>query len=58
MRERAQKLGATAIVGVDLDDEVLGERNGMLIVSVSGTAVVTDGRRPRARARLAAADRT
>jgi uncharacterized protein YbjQ (UPF0145 family) len=42
MTDRAQKLGATAVVGVDLDYEVLGERNGMLMVSVSGTAVLTD----------------
>ena len=35
----ARKLGANAIVGVDIDYEVLGEKNGMLMVSVSGTAV-------------------
>ena len=35
----AQRLGANAIVGVDIDYEVLGEKNGMLMVSVSGTAV-------------------
>ena len=38
----AQELGATAIVGVDLDYEVLGQNNGMLMVSVSGTAVVLE----------------
>jgi uncharacterized protein YbjQ (UPF0145 family) len=32
-------LGANAVVGVDIDYEVLGERSGMLMVSVSGTAV-------------------
>jgi len=37
--QRAAQLGATAIVGVDLDYEVLGQANGMLMVSVSGTAV-------------------
>ena len=37
--ERAQRLGANAIVGVDIDYEVLGETNGMLMVAVSGTAV-------------------
>jgi len=37
----AQELGANAVVGVDLDYEVLGQNNGMLMVSVSGTAVVT-----------------
>lgn len=39
MAERAQQLGANAVLGVDLDYEVLGERNGMLMVSASGTAV-------------------
>ena len=38
----AQEVGANAVVGVDLDYEVLGQKNGMLMVSVSGTAVVTD----------------
>jgi uncharacterized protein YbjQ (UPF0145 family) len=42
LRERAAALGANAVVGVDIDYEVLGEKNGMLMVSVSGTAVVTD----------------
>lgn len=40
MQERAQALGANAIIGIDLDYEVLGQNNGMLMVSVSGTAVV------------------
>jgi uncharacterized protein YbjQ (UPF0145 family) len=35
----AQQLGANAVVGIDLDYEVLGANNGMLMVSVSGTAV-------------------
>lgn len=39
LRERAQELGANAVVGVDLDYEVLGQGNGMLMVSASGTAV-------------------
>ncbi|HEY3454442.1 MAG TPA: heavy metal-binding domain-containing protein [Bryobacteraceae bacterium] len=38
----AQEAGANAVVGVDLDYEVLGQNNGMLMVSVSGTAVVTE----------------
>lgn len=41
MQERAQALGATAIVGVDLDYENLGASGGMLMVTASGTAVVT-----------------
>ena len=40
LRERATALGANAVVGIDIDYEVLGRDNGMLMVSVSGTAVV------------------
>ena len=40
MTERAEQMGANAILGVDLDYEVLGQKNGMLMVSASGTAVV------------------
>jgi uncharacterized protein YbjQ (UPF0145 family) len=40
--EQAGELGANAVVGVDIDYEVLGEENGMLMVSVSGTAVLVD----------------
>jgi uncharacterized protein YbjQ (UPF0145 family) len=40
MQKRAEELGANAIVGVDLDYEVLGQNNGMLMVSCSGTAVI------------------
>ena len=39
MSQNAAALGADAVVGVDLDYEVLGQSNGMLMVSVSGTAV-------------------
>ena len=39
METRAAQLGANAVVGVDLDYEVLGAGNGMLMVSASGTAV-------------------
>lgn len=39
MVDRAYKLGADAIVGVDIDYEVLGSNNGMLMVTASGTAV-------------------
>jgi uncharacterized protein YbjQ (UPF0145 family) len=42
MAEAAQKLGANAIVGIDIDYEVLGQDNGMLMVCVSGTAVVVE----------------
>jgi uncharacterized protein YbjQ (UPF0145 family) len=39
IQEAATRLGANAVVAVDIDYEVLGEKNGMLMVSVSGTAV-------------------
>lgn len=42
MEERARDMGANAIVGIDLDYEVLGKENGMLMVSASGTAVVVE----------------
>ena len=35
----ALNLGANAVVGIDIDYEILGEKSGMLMVSVSGTAV-------------------
>ena len=39
MEDEARMLGADAIVGVDLDYEVIGAQGGMMMVSVSGTAV-------------------
>jgi uncharacterized protein YbjQ (UPF0145 family) len=39
MEQRARSLGADAVVGVDVDYEVLGSNNGMLMVTASGTAV-------------------
>lgn len=41
MEQRAAALGAHAIVGVDIDYEVLGQGN-MLMVSASGTAVTVE----------------
>jgi len=38
----AAEHGANAVVGIDLDYEVLGEHNGMLMVCVSGTAVIVE----------------
>jgi uncharacterized protein YbjQ (UPF0145 family) len=32
-------LGADAVVGIDIDYEVLGQSGGMLMVTASGTAV-------------------
>lgn len=40
LQQRAQELGANAVVGIDLDYEVMGPNNGMLMVSASGTAVM------------------
>lgn len=40
LEQRALKLGANAVVGVDIDYEVLGQANNMLMVITSGTAVV------------------
>lgn len=39
MEERARRLGADAVVGVDLDYEVVGQGGSMLMVTLSGTAV-------------------
>ncbi|MET0364946.1 MAG: YbjQ family protein [Sphingobium sp.] len=39
MRQRAAQLGGNAVIGVDLDYEVLGSKGSMLMVSATGTAV-------------------
>ncbi|GAM59224.1 hypothetical protein JCM19231_2319 [Vibrio ishigakensis] len=39
LQNKALELGANAVVGIDIDYEVLGKDNGMLMVSASGTAV-------------------
>ena len=39
MASRARAMGADAVVGIDIDYEVLGPDNGMLMVTASGTAV-------------------
>ncbi len=39
LEERAGQLNADAVVGIDVDYEVLGQSGSMLMVSVSGTAV-------------------
>lgn len=39
LEEEAAKIGADAVVGIDLDYEVVGHGSSMLMVSVSGTAV-------------------
>ena len=40
MEDRAAEMGAKAIVGIDIDYETIGQGNSMLMVAVSGTAVV------------------
>ncbi len=42
MQDRAREQGGNAVIGVDLDYEVLGQNNSMLMVSASGTAVQLD----------------
>ena len=39
LEARARAMGADAVVGIDIDYEVLGQGNGMLMVTASGTAV-------------------
>ena len=42
IEQAAEDLGANAIVGVDLDYETVGGQGSMLMVNVSGTAVVLE----------------
>jgi uncharacterized protein YbjQ (UPF0145 family) len=42
LADAARDLGANAIVGVDLDYETVGGQASMLMVSISGTAVVVE----------------
>ena len=42
MEKHAALMGANAVVGVDIDYEVLGTNGNMIMVTASGTAVVTD----------------
>ena len=39
MEDKAIRLGADAIIGVDLDYETVGASGGMLMVTASGTAI-------------------
>lgn len=39
LEDQAKRLGADAIIGIDIDYEVVGQQGGMMMVSVSGTAV-------------------
>ncbi|HEY6044404.1 MAG TPA: heavy metal-binding domain-containing protein [Nitrosospira sp.] len=42
LTQRAVDLGANAVIGIDIDYEIMGKENGMLMVSASGTAVVVE----------------
>ena len=42
LQDRAETYGANAVVGVDLDYEVIGKAGSMLMVSASGTAVTIE----------------
>lgn len=42
LQQRARAAGGNAVVGIDLDYEVLGQGNSMLMVSASGTAVYVE----------------
>ena len=44
LEEKAKAVGADAVVGVDMDYEVIGSKGSMLMVSVSGTAVKLSGK--------------
>jgi len=39
MTQQAREYGANAVIGIDIDYETVGQQGGMLMVSVSGTAV-------------------
>ena len=40
MTDQARRMGANAVVGVDVDYETVGQNGSMLMVAASGTAVV------------------
>jgi uncharacterized protein YbjQ (UPF0145 family) len=40
MAENARRLGANAVIGIDLDYETVGQNGSMLMVTASGTAVI------------------
>jgi uncharacterized protein YbjQ (UPF0145 family) len=42
MADRARQMGANAVVGVDIDYEILGSANNMMMVIASGTAVIVE----------------
>jgi uncharacterized protein YbjQ (UPF0145 family) len=42
MQQRAAAVGANAVIGIDVDYEVIGKDGSMIMVSVSGTAVIVE----------------
>lgn len=42
LQDKAIELGANEVIGIDIDYEVLGKENGMLMVSACGTAVFVE----------------
>jgi uncharacterized protein YbjQ (UPF0145 family) len=40
MKAAAERIGCNAVIGVDLDYQVIGRKGSMLMVSASGTAVI------------------
>jgi len=42
LEQRASELGANAVIGIDIDYEVVGKDGSMMMVSASGTAVTLD----------------
>ncbi|MGH6854509.1 MAG: heavy metal-binding domain-containing protein [Aestuariivirga sp.] len=42
LTDKAQQLGANAVIGVDIDYEAIGSNGSMLMVSASGTAVLIE----------------
>lgn len=42
MEENARRMGATAVIGIDLDYETVGQNGSMLMVTASGTAVISE----------------
>ena len=42
MEDKANRVGANAIIGIDIDYETIGANGSMLMVSVSGTAVIVE----------------
>jgi uncharacterized protein YbjQ (UPF0145 family) len=40
MQQEAERLGANGVIGIDIDYETIGKAGSMLMVSVSGTAVI------------------